>query len=1150
MEIFRLFGTISINKAKAIADIKAVNAAGATFGTKFRGVLTKIAKVGKLVFAGLAVAAGAMFVGAIKKAAAFELGMAKVKAITGATAEEFDALTEKAKELGLETAQTMTEIAEGMEAFARAGFTATEIVIAMDGAVALAESQVMGLGDAVRITGAVLNGMNLEVEESTRVANALAATASSSATNVGTLAESMKFLAPVAASMNMSLEETLTVVAKLGDAGLRGGRATRALATAIRGLAKPTDEAAEALERLGIETFDAEGNFVGIIDLVGQLEESFAELGLTSEQKMEAMVSIFAGASNQMNILIAATRTELELYQDSITGTQTAFEQQAAMLDTVSGQWQILKGSIELLMVTIGSRALPVIQSFVTNTLIPWVNRMTDAAGGTSLFEEAMNKLIAPFQWMIDNGQKVKNALLGIAAGLAAVMAINMTKWVLTLGGALSSLSPAVLAALIALGSLYGIFKGGQAILAGVEDGVELVADQMKNLASMINPLESGMISLESASKSLEDRMWLLATSFESLVEAEAMTQEQADAIMEKIQEMYDQVKDAPDLYEILQSGNWDVAMNNILAQWSGDVPELLRLLVDVSTSVDNTSKSTATLDETIDNARAAIIAMNQILAMLRGETDETTADVSALRKEYDNLIIALGETEKGSYEYALALQNLEKFHNALAAAAEYLAEGDEEVGIELQKLIDLTMKYYREQDKATESAKKGARTMEDLKDAFVEMQEAMSGAEVGSLEWSDALGDVQSQADNLMNIVDFLQEKNIKVSQSIWDQIDALDAQGATIRKTAKETERLTDEQEKLEKAQDAAKRAAEEHARSIKEQAKALLNLAVTAIKDVVNAYKKMRQEAEDYAQTMRDIQEEFKDREIEDAEDKADALEEANLRLARNMADIDTDYARDKADLRAKDFEDANDYIERLAKIEEDYQRDKQDERLSHQRTLEDIDTNYTEAVEENIDRRVESLEEERQQFLENRTTIFTVFEDLKTKVAEYAAERVIENWIDGIADSWAGVATETTTAASVIDGFTTTSAPSLVTGLLNIGKALVPLLIGFGAFNDEIRSANESLTGFFSSFGVGSETYGVGTWRTAGDPAGGGAPYYDPAIQSGEQPYPAAQSINVAINYGGVTVLDQHDAEILAQETYDLYMSRLRSEGVTG
>jgi len=377
VEVFRLFGTISINKAKAIADLGAVNAAGAKTSTKLSKALTKIGKVGKAIFAGLAIAAGVVFVSAIKKAAEFELGMAKVKAITGANADEFAALTEKAKELGLETAQTMTDIAAGMEALGRAGFDADEIISAMGGVVALAESQTMELAKAAEITANMIRQMGLEASDADRVVNLLAAAASSSNTTVESLGESMKFFGPIAHAMGMSLEAAVASVAKLGDAGLKGGIATRALQTALQGLAKPTDEAADLMKKLGIDMFDANGEFVGMEGAIGQIEVAFADL--TQEQQLASMATIFGtGAVKQFANLLGVGSEELERYTEEITGTTVAFDQQAAMLDTLKGQWQILKGSMELLLVTIGTDMLPILQDLLQERIIPLVNGITN----------------------------------------------------------------------------------------------------------------------------------------------------------------------------------------------------------------------------------------------------------------------------------------------------------------------------------------------------------------------------------------------------------------------------------------------------------------------------------------------------------------------------------------------------------------------------------------------------------------------------------------------------------------------------------------------------------------------------------------------------------------------------------------------------
>ncbi|MBW2559178.1 MAG: phage tail tape measure protein, partial [Deltaproteobacteria bacterium] len=599
MEIFRLFGTISINKAKAIADIKAVNAAGASFGTKIGNVFRKIGRVAKIAFTVVAVAAAAMFVSAIKKAADFELAMAKVNAISGATAEEFELLTEKAKELGLETAQTMTDIAGGMEAFARAGFNATEIILAMDGAVALAESQVMDLGKAVQITGAVLRGMQLPASEAERVANALAATASSAAVTVEELGESMKYLAPVAAALGMPLEEALTAVAKLGDAGLRGGRATRALATALEGLADPTDEAADALEQLGIDTFDAEGNFIGIIELVGQLEESFNELGYTSEQRMAAMGAIFAGAAGEMNILIGVSRAELDLYQESITDTTVAFDQQAAMLDTLKGQWQILKGSIELLLVTIGTDMMPILQRLVQDRIIPLVNSITkwiEESGGLSGVIDGMKTKIR--EWANEHPllnsaiQSMWNILKGVGSFIKNVYQKDWAEAWENIKGVVTSAGKFIVDAVTSLWNALPMSdETKRKIIDGTKAVFDFVADKSKEawegIKASTEENAPGIILAWESLKEAGNRLWtaivdLFGGAGESTITFRDVVKTSFDIILTVITTSINGIADLFNILSALLRGEWSQAWV-YFKDFIGGIWEGIKNILDVT---------------------------------------------------------------------------------------------------------------------------------------------------------------------------------------------------------------------------------------------------------------------------------------------------------------------------------------------------------------------------------------------------------------------------------------------------------------------------------------------------------------------------------------------------------------------------------------
>jgi TP901 family phage tail tape measure protein len=420
VEIFRLFGTISINKASAIKDIKAVNAAGSSFGTKMGNVFKKIGKVAKVAFAAIGVAAAGIFVKAIKSAAEFEQAMAMVQAVTGATAEEFDEMNDKAKQLGRDTKFSMTEIAEGMEFLGRAGFETTEIIAAMDGVTALAASQMMDLGRASDITSNILTGFGLSADEAERTANLLAATAASANVNVEMLGETMKYIAPLASAARWSLEETAAAAGKLGDAGIQASMAGTSLRMAIASLMEaqsgesPLNEALDKLNLSIDDLEDSEGNLLSLAEVMGVLKGAGADAG-----NMLDMFGKRAGPA--MTILLNEGQASLEAYTKQLTGTDAAFEQMAIQLDTLEGQWTVMKGSISLLFQTLGESMMPVLKDLLKNHIIPLINRTqewVESIGGIrGMMGHAIiavgNYLIAAADW-IESHEYIRIAVEGV----------------------------------------------------------------------------------------------------------------------------------------------------------------------------------------------------------------------------------------------------------------------------------------------------------------------------------------------------------------------------------------------------------------------------------------------------------------------------------------------------------------------------------------------------------------------------------------------------------------------------------------------------------------------------------------------------------------------------------------------------------------
>ena len=121
--------------------------------------------------------ASAPFVAATKIFADFDDQMRMVGAVTGATGADFDMLTEKAKKLGRETSFTAAQVAEGMIALGRMGFSSKEIDAAIQPMMNLAKATGTDLATAAEIASNNLRVFRMNASQSGTMADLLSATA-------------------------------------------------------------------------------------------------------------------------------------------------------------------------------------------------------------------------------------------------------------------------------------------------------------------------------------------------------------------------------------------------------------------------------------------------------------------------------------------------------------------------------------------------------------------------------------------------------------------------------------------------------------------------------------------------------------------------------------------------------------------------------------------------------------------------------------------------------------------------------------------------------------------------------------------------------------------------------------------------------------
>ena len=193
----------------------------------------------------------------------FEAGMARVRAVTNASTEDFKAMEAEAKRLGGTTKYTATEAAAALENLTRNGLTPTQATAALSKTLQLAQANSISLAEAADMATNTMNGFAMSVDELGTVNDMLSSTAAHSATNVLELAEAVKNAAPLATNCGIGIQETNAALGTLANVGIKGADAGTALKQVFMGLSTESDKGAKALAKYGLqinqETIAADG---------------------------------------------------------------------------------------------------------------------------------------------------------------------------------------------------------------------------------------------------------------------------------------------------------------------------------------------------------------------------------------------------------------------------------------------------------------------------------------------------------------------------------------------------------------------------------------------------------------------------------------------------------------------------------------------------------------------------------------------------------------------------------------------------------------------------------------------------------------------------------------------------------------------------
>lgn len=401
----------------------------------------------------------------------FEAEMSRVKAISGATGEQFKMLEDQALSLGQSTAFSASEVAEGMENLASAGFSTNEIMEAMPGLLDLAASSGEDLATSSEIAASTLRGFGLEASKTGHVADVLAKNAAATNAAVADTGEAMKYIAPNARAAGLSLEEVTAAIGELANAGIKGSQAGTTLRSALVRLAKPSDPAATAMERIGFTAFDSSGKMKSLATIMGELNEKTKNL--TDEQKQNTIATIFGTeALSGMTVLMQGGKEGLTDLTEQFKNCDGAAKEMAeTMQDNTKATIEQAGGALETASIKMLNIVAPAIK---------------DVADGIGNLADKFSALSPETQELI-----LKMGMVAIATGpvLSTVgkgvtLFSKLTPLVTSAGIAIAGAGASAGGAAVGFGALSTVALPLVGILAAVAGGIYLFTKNTEVMSS------------------------------------------------------------------------------------------------------------------------------------------------------------------------------------------------------------------------------------------------------------------------------------------------------------------------------------------------------------------------------------------------------------------------------------------------------------------------------------------------------------------------------------------------------------------------------------------------------------------------------------------------------------------------------------------
>ncbi|WP_301119768.1 phage tail tape measure protein [Mycolicibacterium fortuitum] len=323
------------------------------------------------------------FTSVVKSGNDFQSQLNEIKGVSGATASQMAQIRSRAKDLGTDidiVGASSTDAAKAMTELVKAGFSVDQAMAGAKGTLQLASAAQVDAAEAATIQGRALMAFGLGADQAGMMADLLANAANASSGEITDFAQALQAGSAVAHQFGISAEDTTATLAMLANAGIAGSDAGTLLKSMLLAVASPSDQASRAMDELGLKVWDASGKFVGMREVMRQLEAASKSM----KPEMYAMATSTAFGSDAARLAGVAASQGARGFDDmsAAMGKQGSAAQLAkTRTEGLPGVFERLSNTTEDLKLNVFGLIDGPLQA-MGNGLVSVLDKVSDAVGG------------------------------------------------------------------------------------------------------------------------------------------------------------------------------------------------------------------------------------------------------------------------------------------------------------------------------------------------------------------------------------------------------------------------------------------------------------------------------------------------------------------------------------------------------------------------------------------------------------------------------------------------------------------------------------------------------------------------------------------------------------------------------------------------